>query len=488
MLGALFARKLAKPLSGLSRYARKISGGDYEQVIKVDSKTTEIDELTDAFVSMQANIKERQSKIVFQATHDLLTGIYNRYKIAQILDSRFNDGAEFMVVGANIHGFRGINDIFGYQNGDLCLQEIASRFEQLDGICARLSGGEFLWLPDKKLNQETLKVLQRKIELPIIVDDVVMNIKIALGVLHCPQDCADSESLFKRINICLDEARVTPGLIVSYVEELEKNHLRRLLIISELKKALASDQSELSVYYQPKLTLSTNQIAHAEALIRWNSEMLGFVPPDEFIVIAEQAGLISQVTQWVINAVVSDVVKMREQDVQLSVAINLSAKDIVDPQLLSHVLNRLHQFNLPNDCLSFEVTESDLVSDPAKAVIELQKFRDAGFALAIDDFGTGYSSLTYLKRLPVTELKIDKSFILNLNTQLSDQQIVRTILDLAKSFELKVVAEGVEDQESLALLRDWGCNWAQGYHICKPTPLQPLINWYIDNKKTDWTK
>ncbi|NMH59912.1 putative bifunctional diguanylate cyclase/phosphodiesterase [Alteromonas ponticola] len=487
MFGAMFAKKLSTPLYGLSRYARRISGGDYEQVIEVDSKTTEIDALSTAFVAMQANIKERQSEIEFQATHDLLTGIYNRYKIAKILDARFKQDRQFVVVGANIHGFRGVNDIFGYQSGDRCLQAIAARFEQLDGECARLSGGEFLWLPDREINDEVLSIVQRKIEMPIIVDDVVMNIKIALGVLQCPQDCSDSESVFKRVNICLDEARVTQGLIVSYAEEFERNYVRRLAIISELKKALVTQQSELSLCYQPKLNLNTNKVDHAEALIRWNSSQLGFVPPDEFIAIAEQAGLINQVTQWVINAVIDDVVTLREHDVRLSIAINLSAKDIVDPHLLSNVTDKLKEFDLPHDCLSFEITESDIVSDPKKAVAELQRFRDAGFSLAIDDFGTGYSSLTYLKSLPVTELKIDKSFVLKLNTQRSDQQIVQTILHLAKSFNLDVVAEGVEDKASLTLLREWGCKWGQGYYICKPAPLSQLISWYTDNLATDWT-
>lgn len=486
LFGAMFARKLSTPLSMLSRYARQISGGDYEQKVELDSKTAEIDELSDAFKTMQGSIKERQSQIVFQATHDLLTGLYNRYKISQILDHKFDQQSEFMVVGANIHGFRGVNDIFGYHNGDLCLETIASRFKQLGGQSARLNGGEFLWLPERLLSDQELKDIKQQIELPIIVNEVVMNIKIALGVLDCPQDCADSESLFKRINISLDEARNAPGLLVHYINEFEKNYLRRLSIISELKKALASQQSELSLNYQPKLNLLSGKIEHSEALIRWNSKKLGFVPPDEFINIAEQAGLIGQVTHWVINAVIHDIRYMRQNQVDISVAINLSAKDILNPQLLPMVIKKLKLYDLPHSCLSFEITESDLVSDPKKAVVELQKFRDADFSLAIDDFGTGYSSLAYLKSLPVSELKIDKSFILKLNSERSDQQIVQTVLQLANSFGLGVVAEGVEDVESLTLLHQWGCQWVQGYYICKPIPLNGLVDWYQKNRQTNW--
>lgn len=486
LFGAIVARKLTGPLNKLSDVAKTISSGKYEQEIKIESNTKEIEELADAFSSMQTSIRERQEEIAYQAGHDLLTHLQNRYRISLILDEKFATGKSFQVIGSNILGFRGVNDIFGYHNGDLCLQVIAARIKQLGGQSARLNGGEFLWIPDEVATLEEISEMQHRIEQPVVIEGVSMKIRLAVGILSCPEDCADTESMLKRLNISLDEARTTPDKIVFYHEQFEKNYLRRLAIISELKKALVSQQSELNLFYQPKLHLETGEIKTVEALIRWNSGTLGFVPPDEFIAIAEQAGLIGQVTDWVIGAAIKDSKTMRENGLEVCVAINLSAKDVLNSLLLPSVNAMLQKYNLPANCLSFEITESDLVTDPVKAVEELNKYREAGFSLAIDDFGTGYSSLSYLKSLPVSELKIDKSFVLKLDTQRSDQQIVQTIIQLAHVFDLGVIAEGVENAETLNLLKEWGCEWVQGYHICRPIPLKDLMEWHASHLETDW--
>ncbi|MEP4890251.1 MAG: EAL domain-containing protein [Aliiglaciecola sp.] len=486
LLGAMVARKLSKPLGRLSLVAQKIAGGNYEEPVDIESNTVEIDNLATSFQTMQANIRERQNQISYQASHDMLTDLQNRYQIRDVISQKFKNNQPFQVVGSNILGFRGINDIFGYQNGDNCLQAIAGRIKQLGGQSARLNGGEFLWIPDKPVSLEKLKAIQKDIELPIMIGDVVMNIRLAVGILSCPENCNDTESVFKRLNISLDEARTSPGLIVNYQEDFEKRYTRRLAIISELKYALISAESELKMVYQPKLDLKSGQVTHAEALIRWNSASLGFVPPDEFIGIAEQAGLIGKVTDFVIRSAIIDARKIADRGLNICIAINLSAKDILNPTLLETVELYLKEHNVNASSLSFEITESDLVADPQKAVTELNRFREVGFSLAIDDFGTGYSSLAYLKQLPVSELKIDKSFVLNLAEQNSDQQIVQTILELARNFNLGVIAEGVENQQSLQLLKEWGCDWVQGYHVCRPIAVEDMIDWCLKNKQTNW--
>lgn len=486
-LGAMVAKKLAKPLHNLSMLAKSISSGNYAGDIDIDGKTKEIDDLADSFKNMQLNIRERQEQISYQASHDLLTQLQNRYKIREVIEQKFDQGVSFQVVGANILGFRGINDVFGYQNGDVCLQVVSARLKSMKGEAARLNGGEFLFIPESPLSIEQLKDIQRQIQLPIIVDDVVMNVKVSMGTLTAFEDCEDTESLLRRLNICLDEARFVDGLLVEYSEDYEKRYTRRLLIISELKKALRTKNStELSLAYQPKLHLSTGTVTHVEALIRWNSELLGFVPPDEFIGIAEQAGLIGQVTNYVIESAIIDAKTMNEAGLDICIAINLSAKDVLNPQLLKTVERYLNSYQVSSKQLSFEITESDLVSDPQRAVEELQKFRDKGFSIAIDDFGTGYSSLAYLKQFPVTELKIDKSFVLQLDQQISDQQIVQTILELAQNFGLGVIAEGAENQEALEMLKEWGCKWVQGYHVCRPIPVKEVIDWCLENQTTQW--
>lgn len=486
LLGALFSKELSKPLGNLSRVARKIASGQYGEDISVASNTKEIDELTQSFRTMQHNISQRQQQITYQARHDHLTGLQNRYSVSEVMYEKFATGQPFQVVVANILGFRGVNDLFGYQNGDLCLRLIADRFKKLGGECSRLNGGEFLWLPDSHVDENQLEHLQANLELPVVVEDVVMNIRISLGLLECPKDSHDTEGVLRRASICLDEARKSENARAIYQKEFEANYLRRLSIISDLKTALWDDSNELSVFYQPKLHIVTGKITNAEALIRWNSEKLGFVPPDEFIGIAEQADLIGDVTQWVVNRVIKDVRYMRDQQLNINVAINLSAKDVINKSLLPDVVKQLRSLELSNDCLSFEITESDLVADPRNAIDELKKFREAGFSLAIDDFGTGYSSLAYLKSLPVSELKIDKSFVLTLDTQKGDQQIVQTILELAHNFGLGVIAEGVENKEALNMLKDWGCEWVQGYHICRPIPLEDMIKWHHETSTTNW--
>ena len=221
-------------------------------------------------------------------------------------------------------------------------------------------------------------------------------------------------------------------------------------------------------------------------MIRWNNAILGFVSPDDFISVAEQAGFIGKITDWVINQAIKDAVTLRNAGIEMSIAINLSAKDVMDHSLLTRLSLLMETSLLSSKALSFEMTESDLVQEPVKAIQQLQAFRDKGFEIAIDDFGTGYSSMAYLKHLPVTTLKVDKSFVLSLDSQQGDQKIVQTVIELAHSFGLNVVAEGIESQATLLLLKKWGCEFAQGYYMCKPIPFDDLITWQNTHQLTNW--
>lgn len=487
LFGAMFARNLAKPLKTLAQVADRISRGDYQQSLNTDTTDlSEVKALSDTFSLMQDNIQARESKIIFQANHDLLTRVNNRYHIEKVIDDKLQLGDSFQAIGINIFGFRGINDIFGYHSGDVCLKELANRVSALGGLAARLTGGELLWIPDSAQSNEQLQELKNTLEQPVDAAGVVINMKIAIGVIDCPSNASTAQILFKRMNIVLDEAQITRKLLLSFDPAIEQRYLRRLAIIVELKKVLVEQQQELSLAYQPKLNIGANKIKSVEALIRWNSSSLGFVSPDDFISIAEQAGFIDKVTDWVISRAISDGQLMLEAGVELCIAINLSANDVMNPDLLPRVIEQLEQRNLPRSLLSFEITESDVVKDPNKAIQHLSAFKKYGFTLAIDDFGTGYSSMAYLKNLPVDTLKVDKSFVLKLNTQVGDQNIVQTVLKLAKSFGMDVVAEGVENQQTLSMLQQWGCEYAQGYHICKPIALEALIAWYHAHVNQNW--
>lgn len=486
LLAAWFARKLSEPLTLLGSVAKRIAVGDYSKEIRIPSSTKEVSLLSDAFTTMQTNIQAREQEIVYQARHDILTSLYNRHYVETLLDSKFHDDQPFLAIGINIFGFRGINDIFGYHNGDLCLKELAHRLSEFDGVSARLTGGELLWLPEQQPDTTFIERLKAVLEAPIETDNVSISIKVALGLIHCPKDANNAEEVFKRMNIVLDEAQITRQFVLHYEPQLEERYSRRLTIITELKNTLEYALDELSLNYQPKLDLKKGAVTHVEALIRWTNAHLGFVSPEDFIAIAEQAGFIESITHWVINRAIDDAARFREDKIDVSIAINLSAKDIMNPTLLPRVLALLKAKNLTTDCLSFEITEGDLVKDHDKAVIHLQAFRNEGFEIAIDDFGTGYSSMAYLQNLPVNTLKVDKSFVLNLHEQSGDQKIVTTVINLAHSFDMNVVAEGVENLEALTLLADWGCELAQGYYICKPTSADNLITWYKDNLNTKW--
>lgn len=488
LFAIMLSKKLAEPLSNLARFSRKIADGSYDTLIE-QGTTREVDELSESFLMMQSRVREREEKISYQASHDLLTGLKNRNYITEYLAVQFAKVEKFQVVGINIKGFRGIGDTFGYQYADECLVQLAQRLEELDGCTAVMSGGEFIWLPAQEKNPTQVAEAKLFLEQTIQVGDVSIPLSLSIGWLNCPSDAENTELLFRRLNIVLDEVAKGQGVPLSYSQELEEQYLKRLAIITELKSTLADpDTDELDMYYQPKLNMANGEVQHLEALIRWNNKKLGFVSPDLFIGIAEHAGLIRELTHWVIRRVLADRKQMQDQDVKLVIAINLSAQDVVDPDLLGQIQGLLTRYGLSHQDISFEITESDLLADPNSAIQHLKGFRKAGFSLAIDDFGTGYSSLGYLQKMPVNALKVDKSFVMNLDKALGDQSIVRTIISLAHSFGMEVVAEGVENKNSLALLKQWGCEWAQGYYISKPLPLSEILIWYHEQNKKQWLR
>ena len=493
----LYSRKLAEPITELSRVAQRISAGDYKQQIDAKNKSKEFMHLSSAFNNMQQSISEREREITYQAQRDPLTQLYTRYHVSDVIDQALKKAIRndkgFHCVGINIIGFRDINDVFGYQYGDACLIELAKRIQAFGGISARLSGGEFLWVPNIDLHEEhqhisdfKLVEIKERLEQSVLFHGVSIPLQVTLGTVLCPSQADSAEQLLKLTNIVLDEAKLHPLRMLPYQEEFEQKYVRRLLIITKLKQALTENSSDLFLYYQPKLHLESEQVKSVEALIRWIDPELGFVAPDEFIGLAENAGLISQVTDWVIHRAIRDAQHLVMKNIHLCIAINLSAKDITNPYLLDKVGELLRKANLSAKALSFEITESDLVEDPKKAIEHLKNFKKQGYELAIDDFGTGYSSLAYLKSFPVDTLKIDKSFVLSLSSNKDDRDIVETIMQLATKFNLNVVAEGVEDAQSLQILAELGCTWAQGFYMCRPIPLSDLIEWCHSNEHKKW--
>lgn len=476
-LSMILARNVSRPVSDLVAAVNKVAAGNYGNTLDKPSKLKEISELAIAVDSMQESIKARERHILYQAQHDVLTGLFNRNYVEDYFIGQMEEENSLQVIAITVLGFRTINDLYGYSNGDNALKSLASRLQRWPGISARLAGGEILYLSQEALSVEQLETLKHILEQPVETNLIAIPVKVAMAVLNCPEDAATSEELFRKMNIVTDEAIHTGDWFVSYKPELEDKYTRRLSITSELKKALASHQGELSMVYQPKIDLATMKVSSMEALIRWNNSVLGFVPPDEFITIAEQAGLIEQVTTWVMQRTISDLAYFRNKGYSFTIAMNLSTQDIQNKILLDNLVNILKDRGLSPEALELEITESDLVADASLAIQNLTELTSKGFSFAIDDFGTGYSSLAYLKSLPVTTIKIDKSFILDLANDDYDKQIVHTVLALARAFDLKVVAEGVEDIASLEILKDWGCNIIQGYYISRPLKKTDLEEW-----------
>ncbi len=483
LIGAvLFSRSLSNPLKYLADFARKVAAGTYEKDVQVHSRVDEISDLTFAFNKMQSDLSDREASIRFQANHDPLTGLINRRFAVEQLDRILSSSQsnEIFICVINVLGFRSINDTFGHHIGDLTLKEVAARINRIHDVdlTARLVGNEFLLVMKRPVHadivlMDALMLLQGSYE----IGDLDVSLSFCMGVAIFPADADDANTLLQRASIALDAGRKTQQSITYFYADLEQKYRKRLTLSRDLKLALISNDGQLSMYYQPKVSGKNLTAGKFEALMRWTHPEEGFISPDFFIALAEQSGLINDLTNWVVTSVIKQIKQWRDENVEIEVAVNLSAQDLQRPQLLAKVNSQLKDFDVPPKLISFEITESEVMRDPEKAVALLDQFRLHGFDLAIDDFGTGYSSLAQLKNIPVTELKIDRAFIMNLTTLKEDQIIVRSTLDLASSFNLSVVAEGVEDEETGNLLREWGVDWLQGYFYGRPMPGTDVLEW-----------
>lgn len=482
-IGVTFSKSLTKPLEQISVLAKAIASGDYFTKVSLEKGSAEINDLATAFTHMQSNIAERESTIQYTANHDMLTGLYNRNKMNELINDKLSSQQPFQLLAIQIKDFRELNETFGFNVGDDCVKFLAKHIESKGGKAARITGGEITWLPPKTLNHDDIILLQQTIEQATLASSLKTKIRLVVGIVESHTSFEKASDVLKSLSIAASHARLSSQFIETYHKEQESLYVQRLEILYELQNILEGKKDdELSMFYQPKLCLKTNKVHKMEALIRWHSEKLGFVSPELFIPIAERAGIIKTLTQWVIRRVVTDVSSWQEDNLQ--VAINLSAQDILSEDLLDFINGELTQNNLDKQRLSFEITESDIMTDADVAIAQLHKFIEEGFILSIDDFGTGHSSLAYIKDFPVNELKIDKAFILKLDENKDDQSIVKCVLNLASNFNLAVIAEGVENEASLALLRAFGCDYIQGYFISKPMPSTQVKAWLNDFNKT----
>ena len=490
------AHGLTVPLKVLAKASEDIAEGRYTRLTNMSISSIEISTLVTAFKRMKKDLAEREERIRYQASHDSLTGLLNRDAMIEAVGVRTEEKTPFILLGINLVGFKTINDSLGVEIGDQCLQTIAERLKNIasNGVAARHSADEFsvvLESPEEVEKNSLMLLCTRvinKLSAPMQLDGVSVSVDCRAGFIHFPTQAEDAGLLIRRGNIAMEHAITTNTSLYFYQEGQDKVHLKKIKILKHLKETLQNDDGQLQMYYQPKLNLRTGKIEKAEALIRWFHPDEGFIPPDMFIELAEQTGLIGLVTNWVISRVLDDMVKMKANGVTLQVSINLSAQDLSNEGLRNLIEHKLTDNRLNASEVCLEVTERDMMTDVGKSLELLNYYRDRGFQLSVDDYGVGYSALAKLAELPVHELKIDKCFILKLASQKDDQIIVRSTVSMAHELGLSVVAEGVEDLESQQWLADVGCDFIQGYYLARPMSLDAVIDWvdeYRSEKPTE---
>jgi diguanylate cyclase (GGDEF)-like protein len=482
----LVSRSITRPLEELIKIARNISKGKYIDSFP-SSGTREVETLSKAINNMQVGIVEREKAINKLAFFDELTNLPNRIQFNQVIEKHIqqNPTNQLIVLTMDVDRFKEINDTVGHEIGDTLLQLIAQRltvYTDFNPFIARLSGDEFGIVFDivDIVNIEKIDSIASNVvalfEPPFTINELVLDIDCSIGISVYPEDASTHQGLLQCADIAMYSCKEQHYRYAIYKPELNQYSVMRLNLMSELKGALKEGQ--LQLHYQPKLSLLENQIHTVECLIRWTHPEHGFVAPDEFIPLAEQTGAIRYVTNWALDTACRELQTWRNQGIQLGVAVNISAMDLVDMSLPTYIAELLTKYELSSDVLTLEVTESAVMSDPDSAFKALNILKDMGITLSIDDFGTGYSSMAQLKKMPVHELKIDKTFVLDLASNKGDQVMVKTLISLAKNLSLKTVAEGVEDKETLNLLSGYGCTKAQGFYMSKALPVEQFNVWY----------
>lgn len=479
------ARALGRPVLDLAQYAKTIGDGNTfdPSGIRVAG---ELGTLRDALVGMRDKILNREHRIQYNATHDDSTGLPNRIAMNARLESALKEGKAGWLIGFSILDFADINDTLGLDFGDLVLTATGLRLRgSIDPASplGRTSGNEFLAIlpaSDEANVRAEAERLRDVVESSQTIGDTPIAIKCSVAVLKIPEEAGDIDQVRRRLNLTLAQARRTSGRIAFYQSGKDETRLRELQLIRDLKIGL--DQGQLHMNYQPKVNLQTVEAVQVEALVRWIHPTLGFISPEEFILLAERSGQITQLTRYILHRIGQDSRLWLSDYPELGIAINLSAIDLVYPRLLDDIRSAFADWPGRMDQLTFEVTESAIMEDPEKARATLDRLRDLGAGLSVDDFGTGYSSLAQLRMLPVQELKIDKSFVLKLDSEPKDQLIVRSTIEMAHGLGLTVVAEGIENQDSWSLLQTWGCDKAQGYFMARPLPAEKLGEWVEEFK------
>lgn len=479
------SRKTTEPIAELVKDADKIAMGDYETEIQVSS-TDEVGYLAKAMNGMREAVLQRSLRIQRLAFNDELTGLSNRLAfnqgVHQAISTHADTQQKLSVIVINIHRFKPINQTLGRDFGDDLLRHVGQVLKQHvlseQDMVARLDADEFAVLlqhTDQAKATRYADKIQQVFEQPVSVQGQAIDVRTGIGIALYPDHGVDEEALLNHAETALQESRAKKSPWIVYNTALEIDQSETLTLISDLKQAIQHDQ--LLLYIQPKIDITTRRAVGGEALIRWVHPEKGMIFPDQFIPFAEQTGVISDITNWMLLRACQVLADFQKQGLRLSLAVNLSTRDLNNMQLPAQIEHLLSSHGLEAKALKLEITEGSLMQDPERAELVVKKLAAMGLHLAIDDFGTGYSSLAYLRQLPVQELKIDRSFVMFMDKNSGDASIVKSTIDLAHNLGLMVVAEGIENEYVLNQLARLGCNEGQGYFIGKPMPEKDFSIW-----------
>ncbi len=471
------SRRLAQPIQHLGHLSQRIAAGEIHRQLAIKTGVKELDRLSIDLESMRCALISQTRQMERLSLRDSLTGIPNRLvlydHLSQALAVGLRNNTPFALLVMDLDGFKKVNDTLGHQAGDSLLQEAALRLYSTGrgtDTAARLGGDEFAVLMPAAQREKIeghCGMVAELIKAPYNISGQQIAIGVSMGVACYPEDGDNSEELMRKADLAMYHAKKSCQDFVFYESALDQNHSKQLGLRADLEGVL--ERQELVVYYQPKLNLRDKKIVSFEALLRWQHPQHGLLAPQLFIPLCEKMGdFIHQLTLYVLRQAAIDTLHWHELGFQMSVAVNISPKNLQLANFSQRVVEVLNEVGLAPAYVELELTENDILVDPPRAIVQLNKLQAAGVAIAIDDFGSGYSSLAYLKKLPINTVKIDKSFIIELQEDDDNVAIVRATIDMSRKIGLQVVAEGIETQYALDHLQRWGCNFGQGFYISKP--------------------
>ena len=523
----VFSHKVLRPIQALSEGVSRIANSEFGNEIKIEGDTelsdlseninqmsenielliadrdTALKDLEDLNLDLEKRVQERtielqalNVEIARQAMHDPLTELPNRTLLVERLKQNIylakRKGKQVAFLMLDLNNFKEVNDTLGHPQGDRLLLDVASRLptalRQSDTV-GRLGGDEFgIVLPDTESKQaiDVAKKVLASLQPSFELDDQILSIGASIGIALYPEHGEDDASLIRHADIAMYEAKNNKGEPCLYNPEADHYTTARLALMTDLRKAVEND--ELQLYYQPQVELSTHKVLTVEALSRWQHPEHGNISPKDFIALAESSDLIRLISDWVLEKTISQIAKWQAQGIDMVVSINLSARDLLNPSLADNVDALFKKYDVSPSMLTIEITESVIMSNPEQVIDVLKHPVLSQMNYAIDDFGTGYSSLSYLRKLPVREVKIDKSFVLDMIGNADDTSIVRSVIELAHNLGHVVIAEGVENEQTLTQLELLGCNIVQGFYFSPavnadalPDVIQEIENEYAES-------